>query len=348
MSIKISFNIQKGGCGKSTFTHETAAQLHSMGYKVLCIDLDQQRNLSFSSGAIIEGYYSVYEVLKGACKSEDAIQQTANYDIMIASNLLAGADVEFSMQVSKEYLLKDALEDIEKDYDFILIDTPPSLGVLPINALVASNYVIIPVELSSYSLQGIGDLYKTIQAVKRRPNPELKILGLVINKHNKIANVDKQLQVMTEETAKSIGTNIFSSTIRVGAAVRTAQGTCSSLIQLGRSAILTDFKCFTLELLLRLDMLSQQDYIMELYKLGRASYENSMDLYKMGKINIKNLIVYNSKLLDKKDIDVDEYKNLFMICLREEDTKKKNDFLKKCYNEKLIDKTLYTEIKEEL
>lgn len=165
MAKIITVNIQKGGVGKTTTTHELAANLTNLGYKVLCVDLDQQSNLSRISGAELSGYYTVYDTLKNECEIEDCIQPMSNYDIAIAHKKLKDADKEFTA-LGDVYKLTDKLEPAKGKYDFIIIDTPPSVGILPSMALTAADYVLIPVEASSSGIQGLTQLFDMIDVIR--------------------------------------------------------------------------------------------------------------------------------------------------------------------------------------
>ena len=149
----ITVTNQKGGTGKTTTAIQLAAGLSLKGYKTLSIDLDAQGNLTYTAGAKTDGATAL-GVLTGEVKAENAIQHTPSGDIIAANKALAGADA-FIADTGKEYRLKEALESLQAAYDYIIIDIPPALGILTINALTACNSVIIPAQADIYSLQGI-------------------------------------------------------------------------------------------------------------------------------------------------------------------------------------------------
>lgn len=244
----ISVNIQKGGCGKTTTTQAIASSLFELGNKCLVIDLDPQGNLSFSSGT--EGAeFTTYEFLKGERSFDEVVQKTEEYDIISSNILLSGADQEFT-KTGREYLLKDKLETIKEKYDYIILDTPPSLGILSVNSLTACNYVIIPTEPSFYALQGLGQLYNTIEGVKKYCNKDLKILGMLLVKFNNRAILNRQVREMIEETASEMGTKIFDTKIREGIVVREAQAMQKSLFKYAPTCKpYIDYKEFTKEFL---------------------------------------------------------------------------------------------------
>jgi len=137
MAKVFSVSNQKGGVGKTTTTGAIAAGLKLKGFKVLCVDLDPQSNLSFSAGAETEDCPTIYDVLKGEAKTSFSIQKTPSFDIIASNILLSGIELEFT-QTGREYLLKEALSSIKNKYDYIFIDTPPALSILTVNAFTAS------------------------------------------------------------------------------------------------------------------------------------------------------------------------------------------------------------------
>jgi chromosome partitioning protein len=174
---------QKGGVGKTTTSVNLAAYLAMAGAKVLLLDLDPQGNAS--SGVGIDRTQvkaSIYEVLIDGTPVQDAIQLTDidNLSILPATLDLAGADVELMPKMARENFLRNALEPIKAEYDIILIDSPPSLGLLTLNALVASDAVIIPIQTEYYALEGISQLLKTIDLVKKHLNPSLSIAKVIL------------------------------------------------------------------------------------------------------------------------------------------------------------------------
>ena len=170
MKETIAIVNRRGGVGKTATAHAIGAGLALRGYKTLFIDLDSQCNLTFDVGAKTAPLTSM-EVLSGTATAQEAIQHTQGGDIIPASPSLAVADTTLE-GTGKEYRLKEALEPIAGEYDYIIIDTPPALGVLTVNALTACNSAIIPAQAEVHSLQGIGLLYEAIRAVKKYTNPK--------------------------------------------------------------------------------------------------------------------------------------------------------------------------------
>lgn len=220
----IAISNQKGGTGKSTTAHAIAAGLAYRKKKILLIDMDAQGNLSYCVGAKGNDS-SVYDVLTGKTPLIEAIRQTqqkGNFDFIQASSQLSTLDIQLT-QVGKEYKLKESLEIVKKNYHYIIIDTPPSLGIVTINALVAAENVIIPAQADVFSIQGIGQFYNTFSAVKQYCNPSLKISGILITRYSSRSILSRDFLSMTQETAERMGTKIYKATIRECIAIKEAQ-----------------------------------------------------------------------------------------------------------------------------
>ena len=212
---------RRGGVGKTATAHAVGSGLARMGYKVLFVDLDSQYNLTFDIGAKPAPPTSM-EVLTGTATAEEAIQHLAGGDIIPASPSLAVADTAIE-GTGKEHRLKEALEPVASQYDYIIIDTPPALGVLTVNALTASNSAIIPAQAEVHSLQGIGLLYEAIQAVKKYTNPALKVKGILITRYRGRAILSKDMKANLAATARQLDTKVFSTPIRECIAIAEAQ-----------------------------------------------------------------------------------------------------------------------------
>lgn len=220
---------QKGGVGKSTTAHSIGAGLSLKGFKVLYIDLDAQGNLSYTLGADINGLTAL-DILTKEATAEQTIQRTAQGDVISAAPSLAGADTLITA-VGKEYRLKEALEPIREKYDYIIIDTPPALSVLTINALTACAGVIIPAQADIYSLQGISQLNNTIQTVKQYCNPSLEVMGIVLTRYSSRAILSREVAEMIEQTAQNLNTKLYKATVRENIAVKEAQASQQNIFE---------------------------------------------------------------------------------------------------------------------
>lgn len=218
---------QKGGVGKSTTTLSIGAALGYKGRNILFIDLDAQGNLSHTVGATGTGPGSI-DVLGGRAKAEAAIQR-AQWDIIASSPTLSGADTIIN-STGKEYRLREALEPVLPRYDHILIDTPPALGILTVNALTACDACLIPAQADIYSLQGISQLYGTIETVKKYCNPELKVLGIVLTRYNGRAIIGREVADMIGETAAQLNTKLFTTKIRECTAIKESQAVKQNIL----------------------------------------------------------------------------------------------------------------------
>ena len=218
----ITITNQKGGVGKTTTAHALSTGLTHRGYKTLVVDTDPQGNLTYTMNAD-ETTAGVYDILKGNITAPKAIQHTEQGDIISGNLMLSGADMEF-METGREYLLKEALQPLKTLYDFIIIDSPPTLGILTINALTAANDLIIPMGADAYSLQGLAQLNATISKVKKHCNPTLNIAGLLITKYNGRSVLSRELRETIEnKAAHAVNASVFQTIIREGIAIKEAQ-----------------------------------------------------------------------------------------------------------------------------
>jgi chromosome partitioning protein len=222
----ITITNQKGGTGKTTTSSALVAGLHQRGARVLGVDLDPQGNLGFSLGLeLTENSPTVYDVLRGSAPITSAIVSTDYGDVLPSDITLSASDVEFSAP-RREFLLMQQLRLVDRDYDFIIIDTPPALNLLTVNAYVASNALIVPMEAEILSLVGVTQLRETIEAVRGSFNPELEILGLLLNKYNARLNLSQEVLEMAEQVAGQLGTKVLGPKIHrsVGVAAAPAYG----------------------------------------------------------------------------------------------------------------------------
>ena len=244
----ISIINQKGGVGKSTTAEALTAGLSLKRFKCLAIDLDAQGNFTYSSGAKT-GKATILEVLTNEIKVTDAVQHTGNWDIIASNKALAGADA-FISGTGKEYRLKEALKSINCEYQYIIIDTPPALGVLTVNALTSCHSVIIPAQADIYSLQGIKQLSDTIQAIKKYCNSDLKVAGILLTRYNHRSILSREIAELAKQLADKLDAKLFNTTIREAIAVKEAQISQKSLFEYAPKAKVTqDYRNFTDEFL---------------------------------------------------------------------------------------------------
>lgn len=183
----ISVSNQKGGVGKTTTTVNLAAFLGLAGKKVLIVDIDPQANAGFGVGVNVEELgNTIYEVLIGEIDISDAVYKTEyeNLDIVPSNIHLSGAQVDMMELDNKEFMMKKALDTIKDYYDYILVDCPPSLGLLTLNALVAADTVLIPLQCEYYALEGLSQLLKIINMVQENINKQLALEGVVLTMYD--------------------------------------------------------------------------------------------------------------------------------------------------------------------
>jgi len=212
--------LQKGGTGKSSTVHALSAGLILRGYRVLVCDLDPQGNLSHTMRANTNDK-GLFEAFNGD-SAVDLIQHTQQGHILASSQQLVGSDKKF-VDVGSEYLLADALEQIKNDYDYIIIDTPPHLGILTVCALVAATDIIIPTTSDMYAMQGLALLAQNIEKIKRRTNPYLRIAGILLTRYSSRSILSRDFKEVIEAQAVEIGTKVYNTIIREGVAIREAQ-----------------------------------------------------------------------------------------------------------------------------
>ena len=216
----VSITAQKGGTGKTTTAAALGAGLTQKKYNTLLVDLDAQGSLSSITGADRTAL-TMLEVLKGETAAPDAIQHLDIGDIIPATKSLVGAE---ALLLKRPYTLKEKLEPIAGEYDFIIIDTPPALGPMTINAMTASNLLIIPTQADVLNMEGLQSIYGSFQYVQRVANPALKIGGILLTKHNNRAVIRRDLEeVLRTKTAPEMGTKVYKTTIREGVAIQEAQ-----------------------------------------------------------------------------------------------------------------------------
>lgn len=213
MSKIISVTNQKGGVGKTTTCVNLAAYVADTGKKVLLIDMDPQGNACASLGVEIEkGKNSVYEVLLGEINIKEAIYPSVvkTLDVLPSTVDLSGAEVDLVYVENREKVLKEALEQIKSNYDYIFIDCPPSLGLLTVNALTATDSIIIPIQCEYFALVGLGQLMNTVRLIKKHLNPSIEIEGVLLTMKDNRSNLVSQV---ADEIRKYFNTKVYDVTI---------------------------------------------------------------------------------------------------------------------------------------
>ena len=212
MGKVISLANQKGGVGKTTTTVNLSTILAKKGKKVLLIDADPQGNATSGLGVEKEVEFSTYDILVNDTKMQDAIQDTMIRNLKVCpSNInLAGAEVELVSMMSREQRLKEKLEEMKDEYDYILIDCPPSLGLITLNAFTASDSVLIPVQCEYYALEGLGQLLNTINLVKKHLNKNIQIEGALLTMYDIRTNLSNQV---VKEVKKYFDNKVYKTVI---------------------------------------------------------------------------------------------------------------------------------------
>ena len=232
----ISIVNQKGGVAKTTTTVNLATALSAIGKKILVVDLDPQGNSSTGFGIKQQDRrVTIYQVLTGLNRIEDSIIQTniPNLQLITSNTNLSGVELDLINIKRREYLLSDLLGKIKNNYDYVIIDCPPSLNLLTINALVSCDEVLIPMQCDFYSLEGLSHLLKTIEIIEKNLNPKIKIGGILFTMYDKRNSLTQQVE---DDVRKCLGGLVFKTVIPRNVKLSEAPS-------YGQPAIIYDHKC---------------------------------------------------------------------------------------------------------
>ncbi|OQA07846.1 MAG: Chromosome partitioning protein ParA [Firmicutes bacterium ADurb.Bin373] len=243
----IAIIAQKGGTGKTTTAHALGAGLARRGHRTLLIDLDAQSNLTYVVGADTHRA-GAYEVLTLQATAAQATQHMGLVDIIPAGPGLAGADLTIT-QPGKEYRLRDALRPLAGAYDYCIIDSPPALGILTVNALTAATAAIVTAQADIFSLQAIGALAATLDAIRQHTNPALIVGGILLTRYNPRAILSRDVTDMMQDAAGAIRAHVYAARIRECTALKEAQAMKQDIFTYsGRSNGAADYDAFLDEL----------------------------------------------------------------------------------------------------
>lgn len=214
---------KKGGVGKTTTSLALAADLQCRGYNVLAIDLDAQCNFTSTMRINPDSVKAgAYNLLAKTADINDTIQETNFFDVIPGQRCLNRVDVEIT-DVGKEYRLKEALENLKKTYDYLIIDTPPAIGLATTNALTIADKVIIVAQADTYSLDGLMQLYNSIETIKKYCNQSLKIDGILLTRYNSRTLLSKEVRRSFNNIAVRINSRVYESYIHENIALKEAQ-----------------------------------------------------------------------------------------------------------------------------
>ncbi|MEM6262102.1 MAG: AAA family ATPase [Bacteroidota bacterium] len=221
----ISVSIQKGGSGKTTTTVNTAAALRELGHRVLLVDLDPQANLTQALGYVDEPEENIYELINKQAAGDsypinNYIFDAEDLHLIPASLDLANSELELVSVYGREKILSDILKKLKNSYDFVFIDCPPSIGMLTVNALNASDYVLIPLQAEFLPLKGVMSFMKTFKRIKSQLNRNLKLLGIVLTKYDKRKTMNREVY---EQLMEEFEQEVFETRIRSNIALAKAQ-----------------------------------------------------------------------------------------------------------------------------
>ena len=244
MSITITVSNQKGGVGKTTTSAALISGLYREGKRVLGIDLDPQGNLGFCLGAGMASPHTVLDVMKGVVPVHKALVRCEYGDLLVSDITLSTNGLD-GIRTNREFILRDAIKPVMDFYDYIVIDTPPALNLLTVNAYSVSNFLIIPMASDILSLVGLAQLKETIESVRSSFNPGLNVLGILLTRFNPRTLLSRDVLEMAGQLAAQIHSRVFDTKIRSGVAIAEAPAHGESIFSYNpRSAAVKDYLAF--------------------------------------------------------------------------------------------------------
>ena len=231
MGEVIAITNQKGGVGKTTTSVNLGTYLAAHGKTVVVIDLDPQANATTGLGVEVgENTATLYEVLVGEVSARQAVSKTGHENLLVipCTPNLAGAGIELMDQPFREYRLRKALQELKSEVDFILIDCPPSLGLLTINGLVAADRLLIPVQCEFLALEGLGQLLETVELIRQNLNPKLQVLGAVLTMYDRRTAMNRKI---VKEVRRTFPGHVFESVIPRNTELAEAPGVGQSILE---------------------------------------------------------------------------------------------------------------------
>ncbi len=254
-TVTISIAIQKGGSGKTTTALNLAAYLRNQGKKVLLLDLDPQANLTQSMGLTDEPEPNIYHIFKRLASGHDApldysLFQINEVDLIPASLELASAELELVSVYGREQLLRQFLSSAKTKYDFVLVDCPPAMGMLTVNGLVASDWVLMPLQAEYLPLKGLQSFMRSLELISKQLNPQLQVLGYLLTKFDARKNMHRQV---SEHMHRLYDRKVFETFIRSNIALAQAQERGMDIFRFAKSSNgAKDYEQFGAELLGRI------------------------------------------------------------------------------------------------
>ena len=250
MAKIIAIANQKGGIGKTTTAVSLAAALNRAGKKTILIDTDSQCNASDTFGAKIDGVATLYDLLFEDAELSSCIQNTASGDIIASDPALQAAEKKFPDDFDRFFLLREKCGALEANYDYIIIDPPPSLGIVLSNVIAYATDIIIPLTCDRYGIQGIDLLCRTIISAKKSANPNLNIAGILLIKYTDRLNLNRGIKDGLDNIAQQLDTKVFESKIRESVACRESQVARQNIFEYApKSTTAADYEALCKELL---------------------------------------------------------------------------------------------------